>query len=65
MRNVNGIGFSKWNQRNKEQLKILFVNCDDGIHLKTVSVDFADFFANRLFIESEDEKHFLSVLSDE
>ena len=62
MRNVNRIRFSKRNQRNKKQLEILFVNGNHGIHLKTISHDFAVFFAHRLFIESKDEKHFDEIL---
>lgn len=60
MRNVNAVTFTVRNQRNEKQFKIPFVHRNHSIHLKTIASDFAVFFADRLFIESEDEEHSLS-----
>ena len=57
MRNINAVTFSVGNQRNEEQLEVPSVNRNHGIDLKTISPDFPVFFADGLFIESEDEEH--------
>ncbi len=57
MWNINRITLPKRNQWNKKEFKISFINGNHGVYLKTISIDFAVLFSDRLFIESEDEKH--------
>lgn len=57
MGNIDAVFFSQRNQRNEKQLEMRSVNRNNRIHLRTVSVDFAGFFADGFSVDAEDEKH--------
>ncbi len=57
MGDVDAVSFPQWNQRNEKHLEIRSVNHNNCIHLKTVSVNFAVFFADGFSVDAEDKKH--------